>query len=211
MGVYYQWINATKRQTFENVFWNGHKLFESCGYDIEETNALLTLLATDWYGDFVAFVPDEGRCCHIAPDEEGRLGILRDLTSDYPEDYAIEWFDNITGIFRCAKDKSGWFCIPKGPDGVHDEMPYEGPFDRDVVVYRYIVNETTREWYDRERSEEEFGGDPIPLLLGLCDDYLRIDGEFADRGGQWMGDVIRPSHEPPEGDYRDITGYYSVL
>ena len=209
MGVYYTWINCTKRQLLENVFENGHKLFESCGYEVQETNALLTLLATDWYGDFVAFVPDEGRRCHVASNEGGAFGRLRELTGDYPLDYAEDWFDNITGIFKCAEGMTGWFPIPKGPDGKYIERPFEGPFDRDIVRYRYVINETKREWYDRANGGTEYDPfDPLPILLSLSENHLSVGRKPLGNDGIWMGDTIRPANKPPAGDYRDITGLY---
>ena len=211
MGTYYTWINATKRQLLENVFDNGYKLLESCGYDSPETNALLTLLATDWYGDFVAFVPDEGSCCKISDIEQGRWQQLRNLTGEFPLDYAEDWFDDIAGLFKCAEGKSGWVSTPKGPEGDYVEQGYSGPFNRDIIQYRYIVNESTHEWYDRLRNEEIMPGfDPFPVLMALCEDYLVAGDQPVEKCGIWMGDVIRPSHEPPGEGYTDITGYYRI-
>ena len=59
VGEYYMWINATKREHLEpGPFGSPYKIMESCSSACAMTDALLTLLATDWAGDLVAFVGD---------------------------------------------------------------------------------------------------------------------------------------------------------
>lgn len=209
MGTYYTWANMTKKQYLNNVFKNGQKLLESCWYECPETNALCTLLATDWHGDVVAFLSDAGLHWNEIPEGDTRLK-LRSYLHDYePTEYVEDWFEDITGIFKDAQGQKGWVVEPPGPDGDYLEFDYTGPFDRDVIQYRYIVNETKREFYDRKNQYELTGIDPLPMLMGLVLNSLYFEPDNRDASGSWIGDIVIPSHTPPQDPgYKDVTGLY---
>ena len=214
MGTYYTWANKTKRQRLHTrVFCYDFKLLESCHRGSRVTNALCTLLASDWHGDVVAFLPDQSWYWHHVPEGDTRFDEFRHMGGDSPADYAEDWYTDISGVFKDAEGKTGWMADPPGPGGDWVEFPYAGPFDREVIVYRYIVNETKRVFYDREGAADGF--DPLPILLGLSTGYLWVESdphpEDLEPDGTWIGDVITPAHEPPdEAGYTDITGLYSL-
>lgn len=209
MGAYYLWINVTKQQKLENVFNNGFKLWDNCRYDCPQTNALLTLLASDWFGDLVVFVADVGISFSDWPDTEqdGRFSNLP-CWPDY--EYANEYYEDITGMFKCAEGET-W--LDYNPDGCSVERPYLGPFDKDIVQFRYVINESKHEWIDRKTSfDDRFGPDFDPSAILLADSLrqLQSNGKLLGFDGIWIGDVIRPSHEPPGEGFTDMTNRYRL-
>lgn len=71
------------------------------------------------------------------------------------------------------------------------------------MIYPYIVNETTHEYYKRKSSHADV--DPFSDLMMVHSPSFM--GEDVDI---WIGDDIHPAMEPPVGDYRDITDVYTV-
>lgn len=207
LGTYWKWINSTKGQRLENIFDCGPKMFESCRYDCPQTNALLTLLASDWYGDTVVFVPDDvaGATYHgLSPEQLEAVPDVSWASYEYAEDY----YEDIAGVFKCAKGKTWLDYDPDDPHTHFVERPYRGPFNKDIVQYCYVTNESKHEWIDRLTiSDHRFGSnfDFFPYLLSDCCFGLELDGEPIGFDGIWIGDTVRPSHEPPGEGYTDMT------
>lgn len=65
--------------------------------------------------------------------------------------------------------------------------PCQGPFDRELVFYRYVVNEMCSEYIDRMdcRGRE------------VSEDL-------------WVGDVETPTNDRPGSDFADVTRDYII-
>ncbi len=84
-----------------------------------------------------------------------------------------------------------------------------------AVFYRYVVNETRKEFLDRLAGRHlsivdgvEILEDVTPAILG---DAFRLEwrGERMDEG-PWMGDLITPTNDRPGPDFTDVTPDYSI-
>lgn len=216
MAVYYMWINFDKRQFLgSDPFACGLKVLESCWVGSDTTDAACSLLASDWNGDFVAFVGDEDDIDRPKLDEPIPIGWERMLEAagPLPYDYAEDWYDDIAGEFEVARGKTGWFSVEKGPDGDFGERPYTGPFDRHITRYRYVVNDTKKVYYDRGADPASGDFDPLPLLMSTSWGLLDIEGEiYCSYDGIWMGDRITPANvAPSDKAYVNVTGRYSYI
>lgn len=88
-------------------------------------------------------------------------------------------------------------------------MPYEGPFDLEVIHRRYVMEDGRREFVDRELAPVhdvyDAGGtilrdrwDPVGWLLRLSN----LDDPWE---GRWVAGRVRASDEPPAPGYRDVS------
>ncbi len=170
MGQYFMWINFDKRQYLDDdMFPDGLKATESAYVGSPKTDAAATLLGTIWRGDLVVFAGeylDDIRELATPGRDDGLLRV-----ADYPIDhYDITYdFKDVGGRLSCARDQVGTVV---GSDEFGEKLvyrPYEGPFDIEVEHHRYVVNESKREYYDRERTDPSFWPHsnigPLPLLL----------------------------------------------
>ena len=60
------------------------------------------------------------------------------------------------------------------------KVPYDGPFDLDIIHYRYIINKTKGVYYDREAMPKRgvtSRFDPLPMLMGSALGGLLGDGK----------------------------------
>lgn len=153
MGVYFMYVNFTKRQFLDTWAFNqGPKAIAYATVGSEGTNAALTLMADEWRGDLVALVGDEvsrsfyEEATHL-PQAKTIIEICDSDSNPY--DYADEWFEDVSTSFKCAKGKIGYVRVGMGPDAEWVEQPLEGSFEKDIVEYPYVVNETTKEFYKR--------------------------------------------------------------
>ena len=215
MGQYFQWVNFDKRQYLDDeMFPDGLKATESAYVGSPKTDAVTTLLGTIWRGDLVAFVGEylaDVRRLSIPGRDDGLLRVI-----DYPLDYYdIDYeFEDVGGRLSCARGKLGTVVVRDGERGeMLADRPYEGPFDIEVERFRYVVNETKREYYDRERTARQWARgntDLLPILLGTSWGRLAVEGKKVDGpDGRWVGDLVYPSHEEPKG-LADVSGVYSI-
>ena len=155
------------------------------------------------------------------PEDWSGLRAVTELTVDY---YDIDYeFEDVAGRFSYSREKAGW--RPAMVDGLETmvKVPYDGPFDLDIIHYRYIVNKTKGVYYDREAMPKRgviSRFDPLPMLMGSALGGLLVDGKpvpsfdgknrwAAAPDGAWVGDVVVPTNEPPSGEYEDVSRRYS--
>lgn len=220
MGAYYMWVNATKRECLgDEPFAYGLKAVENCRYPNDRTDALLTLLAGRWAGDLVAYVSDYDNLRIMDLDGSPGLVRVREALGANPYDEMEDHGRDVCGIFSCARGCEGMLPNPDEP-GDNDWRQYDGPFDTEPVAYRYVVNETRREYLDRAGGQylgtfqrgplrgTPIFEDPTPALLGT---YLGMDaGGEGCRPGLWVGDDVRPANGRPGSGYEDVSGRYEV-
>ena len=223
MGQYFEWVNYTKKQVLlDDIFPEGLKYTESCFVGSVLVDAVSTLLAGPWKGDLVTFngeyifdLSDD-----VTPESYPGLSRLLDVAID-PYDIDFE-FEDVAGRFTYAIGKSRYVPITLA-NGDEDmcKMPYEGPFDLEIIHYRFIVNETRALYYDRNVTQElPTGGrlDPLPFLLGTARGALLVGGErivspdssaWADGpDGLWVGDLVYPTDKRPDS-YEDVSSLYT--
>lgn len=216
MGEYFRWVNFDKRQYLDDMmFQDGLKAAESSYVGSPKTEAVTALLGTIWRGDLVAFTGEyyaDVRGVTVPGRDDGLIRII-----EYPLDYYdIDYeFEDVGGRLSCAEGKLGTAVVEDEEYGERlVERPYEGPFDIEVEHFRYVINETKREYYDRERTACQWARgrtDLLPLLLGTSWGHLAIGGEKRrEPDGRWIGDLVYPSHEEPEG-FADVSGVYGIV
>lgn len=224
MGQYFKWVNFTKEQYLEDEpFPYGLKYAETCFTGCLKTDAVCTLLAGEWQGDLVLFAGEymyDLRHAAIPEDWPG-LRAVTELTVDY---YDIDYeFEDVAGRFSYSRGKAGW--RPEMVDRLETmvKVPYDGPFDLDIIHYRYIVNKTKGVYYDREAMPElsaESRFDPLPMFMGSGFGGLLVDGKpvpsfdvesqwSAAPDGAWVGDVVVPTNERPSEGCVDVSRRYS--
>ena len=181
MGQCFEWVNFTKEQYLgDEPFPYGLKYTETCFTGCLKTDAVCTLLAREWQGDLVLFAGeymyDLG---HMAiPEDWSGLRAVTELAVDY---YDIDYeFEDVAGRFSYSRGKDGW--RPRMVDGLETmvKVPYDGPFDLDIIHYRYIVNKTKNVYYDREAMPKRgvtSRFDPLPMLMGSALGGLLVDGK----------------------------------
>ena len=206
MGIYYMWVNLSKRQYLDEApFPDGLKIDDTAHVGSELTDAVSTLLAGPWRGDLVSFMGE-------AFSDVGGVFDLSDMPGlKAVASYPIDWYDieeeleNISGRLSCRRGRVGTYVTK---DGSIEERLLEGPFDLELKQYRYVVNETKQEYYDRARLNVGF--DPLPVLMSTSWRNLYIDGR-PNNGpdGLWVGDLIVPSDEAPGTGYEDVTNRYT--
>ncbi len=212
MGAYYAWVNATKMERLGNgPFAYGVKILENCKLPNDRTDVALTLLAGRWHGDLVACVSDY---TDLEKCEGEGFRSMAELIPENPIDYVEENGYDVGALFSCFKGQEWYFPTDDDPEAKFTH-PYEGPLDQEPIFYRYVVNETRREFLDRLGGRRlcTFEGkdileDVTPAILG--DTYrLEYRGNEAS-GGPWVGDLITPTNDRPGPDFTDVTPDYSL-
>lgn len=205
MGEYFDWVNLDKKEYVYSNPWNcGPKLTENCFVGNEKTDAVLTLLSERWRGDRVVFMGDYAEFSDEV--DPFRRAFEEELAGKGIQDYLFDDLTDITGIFSYVKSSphcSYW------DEDKETEMPYEGPFDTEIVFFRYVVDETLHEFVDRclcpVRYIDEDGTivryDPVPELMSS---YDYNEPEIDEFSGRWFGHAIRPTNERPPDDYKQI-------
>lgn len=212
MGAYYAWINATKMEHLGNEpFAYGVKLLENCRFPNDRTDVALTLLADRWHGDLVAYLSDYtdlSKC--EGPGLTKMAGFFPENPRDYVEDHGMD----VGGYFSCFREEKWYFPTEDDPEGecLH---PYTGPLDQEAVVYRYVVNETRKEYLDRFNGRHlctvngvDILEDVTPALLSDIW-YLKRNGKEVPMG-LWVGDMITPTNEQPNPSYKDVTSEFAI-
>ena len=224
MGEYYLWFNADKREQLGiEPFDTGAKMVSNIDVGNEYTDAICTLLDSYWRGDMLVFLGD-----YRELDNEENPALAKiEADCGHREPCALceaeDIYVDVAGRFRLAKGKTYYDCESPGLP----EVPYEGTFDKEVIHYRYVINETKRQYYDRERTPMTSthvwrdGGvregiqrlDLLPVFLGAGaerygDGYLDGRDDVPDPSGMWIGDYVRVSHEPPQEGYEDLSDWY---
>lgn len=205
MGQYFSWVNLDKREFIEDDPWIcGLKLIESCYVGNEKTDAALTLLESRWAGDRVVFLGDYASFANET--DPFRKAFELELGGKCPEDFMLEELEDITGLFAyvrdCGRNKHyDW--------DTESYRPYEGPFDIEIVDYRFVVDETLKEFVDRattpvryiSESGEITRYDPVPELMSSENETGRWGEHVA---GRWFGHEIRPAHNHPGEGYAQV-------
>lgn len=215
MSQYFQWINFDKRQYLgDMMFSDGLKATESAYVGSPKTEAVTALLGTIWRGDLIAFTGEyyaDVREVAVPGRDDGLIRIIKYPIDYYDVDYE---FEDVGGRLSCARGKLGVAVVEDGEYGLSlAERPYEGPFDIEVEHFRYIINETKREYFDREQTSCQWvrsNTDLLPLLLGTSWGHLAIEGKTSrEPDGRWVGDLVYPSHKEPKG-FANVSRVYSI-
>ncbi len=220
MGQYFEWVNYTKEQFLLNdIFPEGLKYTESCYVGSVLVDAVSTLLAGSWKGDLVAFTGEYifDLSDDVTSENYPGLSRLLDVAID-PYDIDYE-FEDVAGRFTYAFGKKR-YTPTKSKEDMY-EVPYEGPFDLEIIHYRFMVNETRGLYYDRNTTQKLPTGsrlDPLPFLLGTARGALLIGGEHVappegsswsdGPDGLWVGDLVYPTNKRPE-TYEDVSHLYT--
>lgn len=217
MGEYFAWANINKRERLKvGAFSGSFEAVAPCWVGNYDIDAVCTLLAGRWKGDTVAYLGDEST--KYWPEKTREALRYRKEESPVFFDYAEEHFKDITGLFKRADGMT--HAIDSGDDST--EVPYEGPFELDIVHYRYVINHTKGQFYDRTRTpvrcvwphhlgidSKVVRFDPFPALFAKdsrlqsfnnCENVL-----FED---DWVGDYIEPSNEGAPYGYLDVSVFY---
>lgn len=217
MGQYYYWVNFDKDEIIEIWPWpNGMGLHECAYLGCEETDAALTMLAGDWAGDLVVFFGDyaefKDETHPMRKEVERRLGGMG------AEDYILSCRD-ICGRFDYVRDHPGIthpLYFDDGRDSI--DVPYDGPFDVEIRQFRYVVNESKKEFIDRfntavryvsEKTGKDVLYDPFPELM--CTGTRGLEDPENEIEGLWFGDVVRPTDEHPGDGYTAVAQWYSYF
>lgn len=217
MSQYFNWVNLDRSEIIADWPWpNGQGVRESAYLGCEETDAALTMIAGDWAGDLVVFLGDYAEFKNET--HPGRREVERRLDGTSAEHYMYECTD-ICGRFDYVRDHPE-VRHPVFSDDSRDAtwVPYDGPRNVAIHCYRYVVNESKREYVDRFRTAvRQIDGrtgvivryDPVPELMcsgtgGLDDPEHKIDG-------LWFGDVILPTDERPGDGYKAVAQWYSYF
>ena len=216
MSQYFNWVNFDKREIIADWPWPcGSGLRESAYVGCEKTDAVLTMLASDWAGDIVVFLGDYA---HFENEtDSNRHEVERRLAGMSCEDYIYSCTD-ICGRFDYTRDHPEARYPVFSDYGVEEWVPYDGPFDVAIQSFRYVVNESKREFVDRantvarhvdDSTGEVVRYDPLPELM--CSQVAGLGA--AGRGilGRWLGDVIRPTNERPGDGYAAVAQDYSCF
>ena len=94
---------------------------------------------------------------------------------------------NVSGRFKCAKGKVGRQRVGEGEGAYLEKLPFDGTFDKDIVIYPYIVNETTNEYYKRKSSHADV--DPFSDLM-----MVHSPSFMGEDVSIWIGDDIPSGH-----------------
>lgn len=227
MGEYFGWFNVSKKEKLEaGPFDTGIKMADCVIVGNEWIDAVCTLISSDWADDDLVFLGDEK---HVWEDENPNPVLVRLMEDCEYEPCAFDDVDDkysdVAGSFKVARGVSYWYC--NGEDS--GKRQYEGSFDRDVIHYRYVINETKKQFLDRGRTpvqwttvwhkgkEEKGAGriDPFPVLMSCGDrtygmDYLRDNESLPIPDGYWLGDRLNMSQTPPGSEYEDISSWYRL-
>ncbi len=205
MGQYFWWVNLDKKEYIESSPWKcGLKLVENCYVGNEKTDAALTLLSKDWEGDRVVFLGDYAD--FTDEDDPFRKAFWDELNGMVAGDYLFDDLTDITGKFACVKSRPNCSYYDEETDSY---KAYDGPFDTDIVHFRYVVDETLGEYVDRKSTPVRFideNGkiiryDPVPELMSSD---LFNEPEINEFTGRWFGHKIKPTNVSPDESYKRI-------
>lgn len=216
MSQYFNWVNFDKREIIADWPWTcGSGLRESAYVGCEKTDAVLTMLASDWAGDIVVFLGDYA---HFENETDpNRREVERRLAGMSCEDYIYNCTD-ICGRFDYTGDHPEVRYPVFSDDGSEEWVPYDGPFDVAIQGFRYVVNESKREFVGRtntaarhvdDSTGEVVRYDPFPELM--CSQVARQGAARRGILGRWFGDVIRPTNEHPGDGYAAVAQDYSCF
>ena len=210
MGQYFTWLNVDKREQLDPLaFEGGLKWCETCYVGSERTEAALTLLAGPWAGDAVIFMGD-----YCSPGDIDNP-LMQRVAAEYGAhgacDLMEDTFTNVTGMFAVVRGRGECLYENDVPLGARE---YVGTFDVAFSHPRYLINDSKREYVDREqtmvwhvnRGHLPFGVvrfDPTPLLLSSGHGPDGFE-EF----GPWLGDRVHATNARPEGTYADMSRAY---
>ena len=145
------------------------------------------MLAGDWAGDLVVFLGDNARFKDEA--HPGRREVERRLVEAISDHYTYD-FTDIGGRFDYVRDHPEVRHFVEHDDGSYGMAPYNGPYDVEIHQFRYVVNESKKEYVDRchtavryidKDTGEIVRYDPFPELMcsetsGLEDPEFEIEG-----------------------------------
>ena len=212
MGAYYVWVNATKMEHLGNgPFACSVGIMENCRFPNDRTDVALTLLAGRWHGDLVAYVSD---CTHLEECEGEGFRRMAELIPENPCDYIEENGYDVGALFACFKGAEWYFPTDADPEAEHMH-PYEGPLDQEPVFYRYVVNETRRQFIDRLGGRYLCTVDGVDVLEDVTPAILGDTCRLKHRGkwlneGPWVGDLIAPTNDRPGPGFTDVTPDYTI-
>lgn len=227
MGEYYKWFNVDKCEQLEpGPFDTGAKIVSNVDVGNEYTDAVCTLLDSDWRGDRLVYLGDYKE---LDNEENPTLAKL-EADCGHREPCALneaeDIYADVAGRFSIARGKTYYDYASPGLV----EVPYEGPMDKEIIHFRYVINDTKRQFYDRMRTpvtniqrwkdgEVQDGINRLDLLavfLGAGseewgDAYLSDGVTTLKPDGLWLNDVIRVSHDCPDADYEDLSNVYHIF
>lgn len=202
VGQYFRWANPVRREWIDCGPFDRYgflaSLSDRCGN--RYTDAVCTLMEGRWRGDPVVYL---GNCCDLRADDP-RAAMLEALFGECPYDTVMDGFEDVSGLFACARGLSHHVYF----DDESRSVPYEGPFDLEVAHRRYVMEDGRREFVNRELAPVyaiyDCSGyswdrwDPVPWLLYPSD----LDDPWE---GRWVAGRVRVSDEPPAPGYRDVS------
>lgn len=159
----------------------------------------------------VAYVSDYT----ILADCEGKgLAQMAEFFPENPRDYVEDHGEDVGSLFACFKGCEWYLPTEDDPEGEYPH-PYTGPLDQEAVVYRYVVNETRREYLDRFHGRHLCTVDGVDILEDVTPALLGDTGRLERNGeealdGIWVGDAITPANDAPGEGYIDITPEYTI-
>lgn len=168
-------------------------VMENCCFPNDRTDIALTLLAGRLHGDLVAYVSDYTN--FEALEGEG-FRRMAELIPENPRDYIEDNGTDVGGLFSCFKGAERYCSADDDPDA--DFMhSYQGSFDEEPVFYRYVVNETRKEYVARMDGQylctvegKDILEDVTPAILG---DTNRLDYRGQEvLEGPWGAMLLRP-------------------
>ena len=193
------------------------KLYETVWYDCMGLRAFCTLLNKEWRGQRIIYLGDE-----IAPKYDRSNSTVAQLINEYRKwnqpgylfDYVEDNYHDITPIFAqtaySLRREIEYIRETKNNESnsyhIDFKDPFRGLFERKLIDFRYIVNETKGEYLDRETAQQRKGHlvNPLPLLLA----YAPIGEEpFI---GYWIGDSLQTTDALPSDELKDMTNIYLV-
>ena len=211
MGQYFLWYNAEKRQ-YLSAFDFDWSVKENGYLSVSATNAMFTLLATDWRGTRVILLGDYKA---LNNETNPLLAYIEKNIGSYPWDDAYEKCERMGPYFKEAEVMKEEIieCEPEDAELYYREpVNYSDSkyFSRDIVFMRYVINHSKKEFYDREailnRDSDDDWFDPFAFLVIAADNY---DKECF---GQWIGDCVEVSNDPEyvcQLGYHDVTDIYT--
>lgn len=203
MGQYFCWANPARREWIDCDPFDPYGFMAGpssrCGN--RYTDAACTLMEGCWRGNPVVYLGDY---CELSAGNPCSA-MLGELFGGWPYGVVIDEFEDVSGLFACA-------------EGLHHDVldgdeilsvPYEGPFDLEVVHRRYVMEDGCREFVDRElapvHDAYDAGGilswdrwDPVGWLLRPSD----LDDSWE---GCWVAGQMRVSDEPPGPGCRNVS------
>ena len=159
----------------------------------------------------VAYVSD----CTVLADCEGKgLSQMVEYFPENPRDYVEDHGEDVGSLFVCFKGCEWYLPTEDDPEGEYLH-PYTGSLDQEAVVYRYVVNETRKEYLDRFHGRHLCTVDGVDILEDVTPALLGDTGRLERKGeealdGIWVGDVITPTNDAPGEGCIDITPEYAI-